>query len=410
MLWTGYLYIHFRSMNKVLLNIDWSFLQRQVAGNTVTDYIWFFLLVVVAFFLMKPLVYTVFRTCAALFRRWFPDASERPVLREMTANPVQRLLQCILLYAAVHRLDQPFNLMLINRKSFNIRLIEVIDHLFIFCIIIFTTLLISRGIDFIFHQQYKKAGAEGDADRLRILPLLRDVIKLLIWATCAFMVLGIVFHVNVPALITGLGIGGIAIALAGKETVENLFASFTILADKPFHTGDSIKLGNFEGVITKVGFRSTRLRSPDGTLLVIPNKKLIDENLENLTIRKTHRIRTPVLIKYGLAPDVLAEMTRQIRKTLRENDQVVRPVETTVEAFGENTLQLMITYHLPNPVRRGSLQEVREQITLQLFGIINQYAIIPAAPGVTSIRILDNGNQQKKKDGDEDQSINMVSP
>ncbi len=385
-------------MGSIFLKTDWSFLQRQVAGNTVANYIWFVVLVVIAFLLTKPLVNGIFRICVALFRRWFPDASERPVLKKMTDNPVQRLLQCILLYAAVHRLDQPFNIVLINRKSFNLRLIEVIDHMFIFCIIIFATQLLSRGIDFIFHQRYQSAAEESDADRLRILPLLRDVIKMLAWATCIFMVLGIVFHVNVPALITGLGIGGIAIALAGKETVENLFASFTILADKPFHSGDSIKLGAFEGVITKIGFRSTRLRTPDGTILVIPNKKLIDENLENLTVRKTHRIRTPALIKYGLPQDALAEMIQQIREALHKNDQVIKPVEVTMEAFGENALQLMISYHLPNPIRRGSLQEVREEITLQLFGIINQYAIVPGSPGVTSIRILSNENEPKKKD------------
>lgn len=395
-------------MNLLILNTDWGFLQRQIAGNTVADYIWFVVLLVIAFLLIKPLVNGIFRMCSSLFRRWFPDASERPVLKKMTDNPVQRLLQCILLYAAVHRLDQPFNLMLINRKKFSVRLIEVIDHLFILGLIIFTTQLISRGIDFIFRQRYQKASEEGDTDQLRILPLLRDVIKMLLWATCVFMILGIVFHVNVPALITGLGIGGIAIALAGKETVENLFASFTILADKPFHSGDSIKLGAFEGVVTKIGFRSTRLRTPDGTMLVIPNKKMIDEHLENLTIRKHHRIRTPVLIKYGLAPDALAEMMQQIRKTLHENDQVVTPIETTIEALGENTLQLMITYHLPNPIRNGSLREVREHITLGLFGIINQYAIIPAAPGVTSIRIL-NDDERQNRDRDGDQSINTVS-
>ncbi len=376
----------FHSMSSLFLNIDLNFLQQQVAGNTVANYIWFALLLTIALLLTKPLITGIFRICSAIFRRWYPDRSDRPVLQEMTIIPLQRLMQCILLYAAAHQLQQPFNLLLIRRSSTQIRLIDVIDHIFIFCTIASLFLLVARIIDFIFHLRYKKASESGDVDKLRILPLLRDVIKLLVWATCIFMVLGIVFHVNVPALITGLGIGGVAIALAGKETVENLFASFTILADKPFQTGDTVKLGNIEGKITKIGFRSTRLRSPDGSMLIIPNKKLIDENLENLSVRKTRRIRVPVLIKYGIAPEVLAEMMQQIREALRDDDQIVTPAELTVETFGENALQLMISYHLRHPLRSGTLAEVRERIAMRIFSIVNQHAI---TPGVTNIRIID---------------------
>jgi len=94
------------------------------------------------------------------------------------------------------------------------------------------------------------------------------------------------------ALITGLGIGGVAIALAGKETVENFFASFTILSDKPFQTGDVIKLGETEGTVERIGFRSTRLRNLDGSATVIPNQNLVSQNVTNLSTRDTRGIES----------------------------------------------------------------------------------------------------------------------
>ncbi len=107
-----------------------------------------------------------------------------------------------------------------------------------------------------------------------------------------FFVLGFIFKVNIVALVGGLGIGGLALALASKETVENLFGSFTIFFDKPFTVGDHVKVGNVEGFVEGIGLRSTRIRTLERSLLTIPNKKMIDAELENVTLRSMWRPRS----------------------------------------------------------------------------------------------------------------------
>ena len=386
-------------MKPLLWKIDRALLDYHIGGNAVSDYLWFAALAATAFLLVKPLTAGVARLGSAITGR-FSEQGQGMLFRSMITRPLRLLLQTILLYAAVNRLEAPFRFILLHRnyrkEVVNVRFIDVIDHIFIFCCILFVTLLVSRIIDFIFRLRLEKAGREGHIEKLQIVPLLREVIKLLLWATCFFTMLGIVFHVNVPALITGLGIGGVAIALAGKETVENLFASFTILVDKPFRVGDVVRLGTFEGTAERIGFRSTRLRSMDGSMYIIPNKKLIDDNLENLTRRDVRRMRVPVMIKYGLSGDALRRMTGELEAMLRQAKEILPPTEVAIENFGENIIQLTISYYVAHPLDTEALARIRQEISLRIFAITSRYAVPPpAAPPPAPGNDAENKNSSR---------------
>jgi len=394
-------------MIPLLLKTDWSFLQYKAGGNTVSAYIWFGALVAAAFLLAKPLTAGVARIVSALVGR-LSESENGALLRSMITRPLGQLLQCLLLYAAVNQLGKPFDMVLIHRSykkdAMSIRLIDVVDHIFLFFLILIATLLLSRILGFIIRIRTAKAQTEGNADKLQILQLLHDVMRLLLWAIFFFTLMGTVFHVNVPALITGLGIGGVAIALAGKETVENLFASFTILADKPFRTGDAVKLGNIEGTAEQVGFRSTRLRSADGSMFIVPNKKLIDDNLENLTRRKVRRIRMPLMIKYGLSPGSLQSITREIEQMLSKHATIRKPIDVSFENFGENTLQLMVSYYLPHPLKAETLSGIKQEVSLKIFEILSRYVTPPPGAIPPPVNINNPPAQQP------DQNTDTVNP
>ena len=105
------------------------------------------------------------------------------------------------------------------------------------------------------------------------------------YCTCWFLgvliILSNIFDVNVAALAAGLGVGGVAVALASKESLENLLGSFTIFFDKPFTVGDTVTLGGVTGTVEKVGFRSTRIRTFDKSIVTVPNKNIISINIFN---------------------------------------------------------------------------------------------------------------------------------
>ena len=113
-----------------------------------------------------------------------------------------------------------------------------------------------------------------------MIPFAIDIAKVLTIVLGVVMILGNVFEVNVTALVTGLGIGGVAFALASKESLENLLGSFTIFFDKPFTVGDIVTLGGVTGIVEKVGFRSTRIRTFDKSVVTVPNKNIISTELD----------------------------------------------------------------------------------------------------------------------------------
>lgn len=364
-----------------LLQIDTSFFNRPFFYNTVGAYIWFGIFLAVALLLHKPVANIAGRIGAWLVKRAAGQSFGR-LFREMTVRPLEGLIGVSFLYLAVNRLVWPFDRIIIHRMrkesngvehAVDISIMDVLDHLFLMLAIFFVSLLIARIVDFIFQVQLGKANEEDDKSRLQVLPLMREMIKILVWVTGFFWLLGSVFHVNIPALIAGIGIGGVAIALAAKESVENLFAAFTILADKPFHTEDTVKLGSLEGKVEKIGFRSTRLRSADGSIYIIPNKKLVDENLENLTQRDTRRVQLKIAIKYGVSPANLQTMVTELREMIVKTLHVVEPVDVLLDTFGENSFQLLLSYHLPHQLPDSSLPALRQEISMKAFGIVSQY-------------------------------------
>lgn len=123
----------------------------------------------------------------------------------------------------------------------------------------------------------------------------------------------------VASLITGLGIGGVVIALAAQKTVENLFGSVSILADQPFRVGDQIKVDGIEGRVETIGLRSTRIRTADRTLVILPNGKLADMRIESFAPRDRFRFVAKLPIAKSATPGTLKKITTQIGKLLDEH-------------------------------------------------------------------------------------------
>lgn len=350
------------------------FLSTDFWGATVGDYIAFALLVLAALLLKKPVARLVARLSAGLAIR-LSNGKYRTLFRSLVRKPLEWLFAIILFFCAFNFIEQPLSKVALlhwHRKDGDNTLsaASLIDHFFAFFAIIFTTLLLSRIADFIYRAQAEHAHRHAERARTQLLPLIRDVVKIVLWTIGFFWLLGVVFAVNIPALITGLGIGGVALALAAKESIENLLASFTILADKPFSVEDTVKLGALEGCVERIGFRSTRLRTPDGSLLIIPNKKLIDESLENLSARASLHVRLSIPVKYSVPPQRLGDMIARIRTSVSALPEVMQPVQIAVDSFTENAFVLGLAYSLPQTLSSTEIATVKASVTEQVFAAI----------------------------------------
>lgn len=166
----------------------------------------------------------------------------------------------------------------------------------------------------------------------QLVPLLTKITKIIV------IVLGVIFvldnlNVNVTALLAGVSIGGLALALAAQDTVKNFIGSVSIFVDRPFVIGDFIDTGSFSGVVTEVGVRSTRLRASDGAMVSIPNGKLADTNLTNSGVRTYRRYTTTLGLTYDTSPDKMETFVNATRDII--NAHPLTRVESTVVQFHE---------------------------------------------------------------------------
>jgi MscS family membrane protein len=123
-----------------------------------------------------------------------------------------------------------------------------------------------------------------------------------------------VFDVNVTALVAGLSLGGLAVALAAQETLRNLLGSMMLYADKPFQIGDFVDVGGVTGTVVDIGFRSTRIRTPDTSIISVPNGNLMNETINNLGERELRRFSTTVGVAYHTPPDLIEAFIKGLRE------------------------------------------------------------------------------------------------
>ncbi|MBL4623758.1 MAG: mechanosensitive ion channel, partial [Flavobacteriales bacterium] len=147
-------------------------------------------------------------------------------------------------------------------------------------------------------------------------------------------------------LLAGLGVGGLALALAAKESLENLLSSFTIFFDKPFVLGDTVKVGGVVGTVEKVGFRSTRLRTPEKSYVTIPNRKMIDAELDNLSLRTFRRVKQTVGLTYGTPVSSIQLIVQDIQQLIDGHQHTNQDGKAKFTDFGASSLDVMVNYYV----------------------------------------------------------------
>jgi MscS family membrane protein len=173
-----------------------------------------------------------------------------------------------------------------------------------------------------------------------LIPLARRTLKAIVF------VIGVVSMLSnlgypVASLIAGLGVGGIAIALAAQKTVENLFGAFSLGVDQPIREGDFVKVEDFVGTVEEVGLRSTRIRTLDRTLVTIPNGRLADMRLESFAVRDRLRLACKLGVLYSTAPEKLDLIVGELRSTLRRHPKIwPDSVNVHVADFGESSVNI----------------------------------------------------------------------
>ncbi len=195
----------------------------------------------------------------------------------------------------------------------------------------------------------------------QLLPIFRKGIKLTIIVLTFLFVLSN-FGYDISTLLAGLGVGGLAVALAAQDTVSNFIGSVIIFSDKPFKIRDFVKFGGFMGTVKEIGLRSTKLETPQGTVLVVPNSKISTEIVENFSRASKRRIEINIGLTYDTGYKKLQKAIALLEKIVEDHPNVVDYDVKFVE-FGAFSLNINARYWV-KPASK--FREVQHQLSLTI--------------------------------------------
>jgi MscS family membrane protein len=191
------------------------------------------------------------------------------------------------------------------------------------------------------------AKTKSDLDD-QLLPVIRTTVKIVIIVIAAISVLDNMGF-DIASLLAGLGIGGLAFALAAQDTLKNFFGGVAVFTDKPFKIGDRIKLDDArDGFVREIGVRSTRLETFDGTYIVVPNALISNTILENISKEKSRRIKMILGLEYDTSDAKMEKAISIIKEIVKKHTDTDDKSVVTFDSFGDSSLNIQVIYWIKN--------------------------------------------------------------
>lgn len=357
--------------------MDSKFFEQVIWGNSIKQYFIAAIIIIIGLLFKRIISKLLSKLTFKLFQK-FADEVSSDTYTALLLKPIELFITLVSFLIATNRLTHPFDIIIRKKAQVinNAKVVEeftlgdLADKIFLFVIISSVFWIVLRIIDFIAHVLLVRSSKTKNKADDQLVPFLKELLKFIISFIGFFVLLGYVFEVNAVSLITGLGIGGIAIAMAAKDSLENLLGSFLIFLDKPFTVGDTVKVDGIEGVIERVGFRSTVLRSPDKTTYVIPNRAMIDGVLENLTTRKARRVKFDIGLTYETGTDAIKKIIADFEAYFKENPATTSAT-VALDSFGDSALNIQIIYLVPMN-KDFDLIKVKEQVNFKAIEIVGK--------------------------------------
>ena len=182
-----------------------------------------------------------------------------------------------------------------------------------------------------------------------------------------------VWGINVTALVASLGIGGLAFALAAKDTAANLFGSFSLLADKSIRIGEWIKVNGVEGTVETIGMRTTKIRSFQKSLITVPNHIVANNPIENFSRRGVRRIKLHIGLTYGTTESQMTKIIEAIKYMLHNHENISQKETLLVnfDSFGDSALNIFV-YTFTTTSNWERYLDIREDIHLKIMKIVEE--------------------------------------
>jgi len=311
------------------------------------------------FFLLLLGTFVVRRIVIGIYTRWFHRAAEKTswtfddkLIPAMTA-PIGAMVYVVGFFLAISVLSLSDEVSLFVLRLFQASTMTVL----------FWGLL--KAVD-VFAEVMVDVAKERDMGVYHFIPLIKKTARVFLIVVAVILVVQNLGY-SVGSLLAGMGIGGLALALAAQESLANFFGSVSIVADRPFKVGDWIQVGSrVDGDVEEIGLRSTKVRTWAKSQLTIPNKVLANEIIENWSRMPKRRVKQYVGVTYSTSPENMEGLVEDIRRLLREDEGVNQDfILVNFTDFGDSALQVLV-YYFTSTTAWLAHMDIRQRINLKI--------------------------------------------
>ncbi|MFZ1529443.1 MAG: mechanosensitive ion channel domain-containing protein [Ferruginibacter sp.] len=361
-----------------------NFLDDIFLDNSIRSYLLAAGIILVAFLAKKFLSQRLASFIYSLFQKnW--SALNKADFTKFTVKPTSWFLFAVISIFTLDKLNFPSAW---NVKIYGHELAHIIDRLGVILLVVFFTWLVTSLIDFISLLLEEKAKLTKDKSDDQLIVFFRDFLKVLAGIAGFLLLLKLGFHQNIGNLLTGLSIVGAALALAAKESLENLISSFIIFTDKPFYTGDTVKLNNITGKIEKIGLRSTRIRTTDKTLVTVPNRQMVSGIVDNWSMRTQRRAEMKFEFSQKTGTGNTKKFIEETKSILAKYPEKLISSSVFLTDYNKNSVTVSIEY-FTIPFTMDDYNKLKEEINFSLMKLVDHLQIEMASSN-SSITIFSN--------------------
>lgn len=321
-------------------------------------------------FLSRHIASLVFR----ILRRFWKTLDKKSFI-DLVMEPLEWLLLIVIAVFSIDKLNFPSAC---HYTIYGHSTEDILNKLGMGVIIIAFTWFFMRIIDFIAGVLERKAAVTEDKNDDQLIVFFRDFLKVLIALMGILLLIKACFNQPIGNLLTSLSIVGAVLALAARESLENLIASFIIFFDKPFTTGDLLQVNKVSGTVERIGLRSTRIRTGDKTLVTVPNKQMVDSIVDNLSQRTQRRGEIRLELVSTTSAAQLRSCIAEMKKTLEDRADDITSYDVQLSEITGNTLIVLVEYYTP-PVLLEQFNEAKEEILFELKKILEKSQVELAA-------------------------------
>jgi MscS family membrane protein len=298
-----------------------SLLQQFIDLNTPNYLLWYVLGTIVLVLLISKYLS---RYIATLFFNVFKKAGKKlnkDAYYNLLVTPLRQFIVWMTVLISLEKITLPIAIKTYSLYG-KVTIGSFLETLSAIILVIVLIRFVIRIIDYVATILETKANLTATQGDNQLIVFFKDFFKVILILIGFLLILKYGFSQNIGNLLTGLSIVGAAIALATKESLENLIASFIIFFDKPFVTGDEVKVQHVTGTIERIGLRSTRIRTLDKTYVTVPNKQMVDSIVDNQSLRTLRKVAVKLELDHKTTIEQLKTIKQQVNDYLQSRKDV----------------------------------------------------------------------------------------